>query len=283
MAYWKRRLAGAPKLLALPTARPRPPVQSFRGASRSRRVSRELADRVQALGRAQGATPFMTLLAALDVLLHLWTGELDLVVGSPVGNRDRAELEGLIGLFVNLLALRVDLYGDPEFREVVRRVRQSVLEAQAHQDLPFGRLVEELRPERSLSYTPLFQVAYTFHDVRQAAVELPGLTISPMEIETGTTQFDLILNVEDGPDGMTLALDFNVDLFDGVTISRLLTTLEEILKLAAERQEIRIGELRRRAEELGRDQERSDLETARRQSFRTVRRRVVTGGGDEFS
>jgi non-ribosomal peptide synthetase component F len=229
----------------------------------------------------------MTLLAALDMLLGAWTGEEDLLVGSPAANRDRAELEGLIGLFVNLLVFRVDLGGDPDFREVLRRVRRTTLEAQAHQDLPFDNLVEELRPERSLGHTPLFQVAYTFHDARQTAVELPGLTISPVGIETGTTQFDLILNVEDGAEGMTLALDYNVDLFDGVTVLRLLATLEEILQLVAERPDVRLAQVRARAEEIEqrhRQAAREDLEVARRQSFRTVRRRAVTRApGDENS
>jgi amino acid adenylation domain-containing protein len=279
--YWRRKLAGAPPVLALPFARSRPPVRSFRGATRLRVIPLELAQRVKAMGRSEGATPFMTVLAALDVLLSACAGEEDIVIGSPVASRDRAELENLIGLFVNLLVFRTDLRGDPTFLEVLGRVRQVTAEAQAHQDLPFGMLVEELCPERSLSCTPIFQVAYTYQDARQTSFELPGLTLSPVGIETGTTQFDLILNVEDGPQGMTLALDHSTDLFDGAAVSLLLELFEALLAAVADRPQIRLGEIRSLVEERSagrREAARQALDKARLESFRTVRRRAVTPG-----
>jgi len=280
LTYWKQRLAGAKPAMELPADHPRPPVQSFRGAVRSRLIPRDLAERVKAVGRNEGATPFMTLLAAFAVLLHAFTGERDVLIGSPVASRSHADLEGLIGLFVSLLVFRATLEGDPEVREVISQVRRTTLEAQAHQDLPFGMLVEELRPQRNLSHTPIFQVAYTFQDARQTAFDLPGgLTLSPLGIETGTTQFDLILNVEDGPHGLTLALDHNTDLFESATILRLLACLEGILERAAERPRARLSELRETALEIDRrerEAERAALESARRQSFQMIRRRAVT-------
>jgi len=279
IAGWRRRLAGARPAMALPADFPRPPVQRFRGASHARRLAAQLATRIKQVGRAEGATPFMTLLAALMALLHGATGETDLLVGSPVANRNHADVEGLIGLFVNLLVFRVDLQGDPSFRELLRRVRDVALDAQAHQDLPFGLLVEELRPERNLAHTPIFQVAYTYQDARRTSFDLPRLRMTPLGVETGTTQFDLILNVEDAAEGLTLALEYNTDLFEGATIQRLLAGMEELLGAVAARPDTSLGDLRELAagaEARWRAAARRELETLRQESIKTVRRKALT-------
>src|SRR5205085_3180491 len=159
LSYWKERLTGAPPVLELPTDRPRPKVQNFRGATLAVELPPEITEELKALSRGEGVTLYMTLLAAFQTLLHRYTGQDDITVGSPIAGRNRSELEPLIGFFANTLVLRTDLSGDPSFRELLRRVRGMALGAYAHQDVPFERLVEELRPERSLSHTPLFQVA----------------------------------------------------------------------------------------------------------------------------
>jgi hypothetical protein len=161
LSYWRERLAGAPELLELPTDRPRPPVQTYRGATVPVELSPELLERLQALGRSEGATLYMTLLGAFQVLLSKYSGSEDVVVGSPIAGRTRKEVEELIGFFVNTLVLRTDLSGDPSFREVLRRAREVTLGAYEHQEVPFERLVAELQPERSLSHSPLFQVMFT--------------------------------------------------------------------------------------------------------------------------
>ncbi|RMF36691.1 MAG: non-ribosomal peptide synthetase, partial [Chloroflexi bacterium] len=160
LAYWKQQLSGSPPVLELPTDRPRPPVQSFRGAHRPFMLPRPLSQAIKALCRREGVTPFMLLLAAFQTLLHRYTGQDDISVGTPIANRNRAEIEGLIGYFANTLVLRTDLSGDPPFRELLKRVREVALGAYAHQDLPFEMLVDALQPERDLSHTPLFQVMF---------------------------------------------------------------------------------------------------------------------------
>ena len=178
LAYWKQQLTGAPPL-DLPVDHPRPAVPSSRGARQSLSLGPALTGALEALSRRENVTLFMTLLAAFQTLLHRYTGQADLVVGSPVAHRPRAELEGLIGCFVNILALRADLSGDPPFRELLGRVREAALGAYAHQDLPFEKLVEELRPERDSSHTPLFQVLFALQNAPGSSLELDGLTLEP--------------------------------------------------------------------------------------------------------
>ncbi|MFL5539299.1 MAG: condensation domain-containing protein, partial [Longimicrobiaceae bacterium] len=164
LSYWRERLAGAPELLELPTDHPRPAVQTYRGATVPVGLSLELLERLQALGQSEGATLYMTLLGAFQVLLGKYAGSGDVVVGSPIAGRTRGEVEGLIGFFVNTLVLRTDLGGDPSFRKVLRRVREATLGAYEHQEVPFEKLVAELQPERSLSHSPLFQVLFTLQN-----------------------------------------------------------------------------------------------------------------------
>ncbi|MEA2693226.1 MAG: hypothetical protein QOJ16_2613, partial [Acidobacteriota bacterium] len=225
LAWWRERLAGAPGLLALPLDRSRPPVHTFAGARRFRRLPPELGEALARLGRSLDATPFMVLLAFWKVLLLRHTGEEDLVVGSPVANRTRRETEGLIGFFVNTLALRTDLSGNPGFAEVARRVRETALGAYTHQDLPFEKLVEELQPARSLRHTPLFQVMLVAETTPASASPSSGLHALEMEVlavDNGTAKLDLTLVVQEGPDGVELGFGYNTDLFFATTIERLL-------------------------------------------------------------
>ncbi|HEX3556709.1 MAG TPA: amino acid adenylation domain-containing protein [Thermoanaerobaculia bacterium] len=253
LAYWRQALAGVPPLLDLPTDRPRPRVQTFRGDRRTLPFPAELAAAVRELGRAAGLTPFMVLLAALQLLLHRYSGQAVVAVGSPVAGRSRAETEGLIGFFVNTLVLAGDLAGEPGFRALLARVREAALGAYAHQDLPFEKLVEELAPERNLAHAPLFQVLFSF----QAAAAAPrvaggeaagaaagdGLALAPLEADMAAAKFDLTLAVEEGAHGFAAALEFNTDLFDAVTAGRILAQLRHLLAVAVADPETPVGEL----------------------------------------
>ncbi|HEX7940824.1 MAG TPA: condensation domain-containing protein, partial [Gemmatimonadaceae bacterium] len=197
LAYWTRALAGAPPTLELPADRPRPAVRTARGEQLTRVLGGELTTALRALSRKEGATEFMTLLAAFGALLARYSGQHDIVVGSPIAGRNRAELEGLIGLFVNTLVLRVDTGGAPSFRELVGRVREVCLGAYAHQDLPFDKLVEVLKPERELNRTPLFQVMFALQNVPTAELDVAGMTARPVGIHSGIAKFDLSVFVLD--------------------------------------------------------------------------------------
>jgi len=195
IAYWRQRLGGAPTSLPLPVDRPRPAVPSYRGAQLSVLLSPALARDLAQLARRQEATLYMVFLAALQALLARLTGEVDIPVGSPIANRNRAEIEPLIGFFVNTLVMRGDLAGDPAFRELLARARRTALEAYAHQDVPFEQIVEDLHPERHLAVNPLFQVMYALQNAPLDSLDLPGLSFSGLELATVTAQFDLELNV----------------------------------------------------------------------------------------
>ena len=229
LAYWRERLEGAPPLLRLPIDRPRPAVMSYRGEVRFFKLPAQLWGLLGAVARSEGATLFMTLLAAFQVLLSRYSGQTDVSTGTPIAGRNRREIEDLIGFFVNTLVIRSDLAGDPQFSTLVRRVRETTLGGYAHQDLPFEKLVEELEPERDLSYSPLFQVMFVFQNAPQGAVEIPGLAMSPLEIDNATTQFDLTLSLWEAPEGVTAGLEFNTDLFDGTTVGRLQGHFEALL------------------------------------------------------
>ena len=186
LSYWKNQLADAPAVLELPTDRPRPPVQSYRGARQSMVLSGELNEALKTLSRQQGVTLFMTLLAAFQTLLHRYTQHDDIIVGSPIAGRNRTEIEGLIGFFVNTLVLRTDLSADPSFRQLLGRVRKAALDAYAHQDLPFEKLVEELHPQRNFSHSPLFQVMFAFQNVPMTELRLTGLTVNSLKADRET-------------------------------------------------------------------------------------------------
>jgi amino acid adenylation domain-containing protein len=233
LAYWRQRLAGAPPLFELPTDRPRPPIQTYPGDIRTLHLPGPYLRELRALSRREGTTLFMTLLAAFEVVLQRYTGREDIVVGTPVANRHRAELETLIGFLANTLVLRTDLGGDPPFREILARVRETALGAYEHQDLPFERLVEELKPKRDLGYTPLFQVMF----VQQAAPwELPENHGALESLKVGgiraLSRFDLELYAIELRDGMDLALEYNTDLFDRTRMLRMLGHMQTVLDAA---------------------------------------------------
>ena len=228
--YWKTKLDGAASLLALPTDRPRPAVQSNRGASVDIEFSPELTTAIKDLSRQEGTTYFVTLLAMFNTFLHRYSGQDDISIGSPVANRSRAEIEGLIGFFINTLILRTDLSGDPSFRELLGRVREVTLEAQAHQDLPFEMLVDELQPERDMSYTPLFQVMFALQNAPTQALRLPDLTLDQIPVHSETSEFDLTLIMNDGKTQFGGALEYNTDLFDADTIELMMAHFQRLLE-----------------------------------------------------
>ena len=239
LAYWKQQLQDSPPLLELPTDHPRPRVQTFRGAHQSLLLPKAIGSALNALSREEGATLFMTLLAAFKVLLRSYTSQDDVIVGTPIANRNRLEIEKLIGFFVNALVLRTDLSGNPTFRELVRRVREVCLGAYVYQDLPFERLVEELHLERDLSRNPLFQVMFVLQNASVQAIDIPGLSLSPVVADVGTTHFDLTLHIVDTEQGLIATAAYNTDLFDAATMTRMLghfqTLLEAIVKSPAQR------------------------------------------------
>ncbi|MCP4655645.1 MAG: amino acid adenylation domain-containing protein, partial [bacterium] len=234
LRYWQERLAGAPPSLDMPTDRPRPAVRTVAGGRHDLCWSGSLHQEIVELGRREGTTPFMTLLAALKALLYRLTNQDDVVVGSPVANRGRRELEGLIGMFVNTLVLRTDLSGRPSFRRLLARVRTGALKAYAHQDLPFERLVDELEPERDLSRTPLFQVMLALHNGTRPRPSLKELSLQVEGIESRTSKFDLSLLLAD--DGVELrgSIEYSTELFDASTIARLAGQLTAVLTSAAD-------------------------------------------------
>jgi len=221
LSYWKHQLAGI-SALDLPRDRPRPAIQTYRGDKQSLVLPQTLSNQLQGLSRKEGVTLFMTLLAAFQTLLHRYSGQDDIVVGSPIAGRTRSETEGLIGFFVNTLVLRNDLSGNPPFRDLLHRVRQMALGAYEHQDIPFDKLVEELHPDRDLSRSPLFQVMFAFQNAPRQSRELPGLTVSPVEIINETAKFDLSLYTWEEKEGLRARLEYNTDLFDAATIHRML-------------------------------------------------------------
>jgi amino acid adenylation domain-containing protein len=230
LKYWREKLSGAPPLLELPADRPRPSVFSGRGSVAQVEFPAQLSSRLQKLGQGEGATLFMTLLAAWQVLLHRYSGQTDISIGAPVAGRRHGEIEGLIGFFVNTLVLRIDLSGNPNFRELLRRVREIVLEAHAHQELPFEKLVAELSVERSQSYSPLFQNMLAFMD-QPRPWKLEGLEASLISTHTGTAKFDLLLELGMDQAGKLKGnLEYSLDLFDKSTVLRMISHLQTLLE-----------------------------------------------------
>ncbi len=239
LSYWQERLANAPTFLPLPTDQPRPAVQTFNGANLEFALSVELTQQLTKLSQKQGCTFFMTLLAAYNTLLYRYTGQTDILVGTPIANRDRTEVEGLIGFFVNTLVMRTEVLGDRTFNELLTHVRETALSAYAHQDLPFEMLVEALQPERDMSHTPLFQVMFVLQNAPISEIQLTGLTVSELPIESSTAKFDLTLSMENSPTGLVGVWEYNTDLFSRSTIERMtghfVTLLEAIVANPQER------------------------------------------------
>ena len=244
LSYWKHQLSGAAPSVDLPLDHPRPAMQTFHGATQTFMIEQSILDRVRHLSHDQGATPFMTLLAAFSVLLSRYSGQEDLVVGSPMAGRNHPEIEKLIGLFVNTLVLRTDLSGNPSFLDLLRRVRETSLSAYAHQEVPFERLVEELNPERDLSRNPLFQIMFSLQNVPRDKWQLPGLTLSPFTMESGTEKFDLSVNLVEKANGLKVSFSYNTDLFEAATIDRMAGHFQRLLKGIVANPAQRISELR---------------------------------------
>ena len=242
--YWTRQLAGVPAL-ELPTDRPRPAVRTARGANRTFAVTPALTEAIDALGRRHGATTFMVLLAAFQTLLHRYSGQDDFAVGTPIANRNRAEIEGLIGYFVNMLALRADLSGDPSFIELLERTRQVALEAYEHQDLALDKLIEVLQPPRDLSRTPLFQVMFVLQNAPQHDLGRGDVTVEPLFVGqgNGTAKFDLTLALEEQGAGLAGGVEYNTELFDEATIVRLLDQFQTLLEGIVAQPESRLSQL----------------------------------------
>jgi amino acid adenylation domain-containing protein len=241
--YWQQQLGGNLPILELPTDYPRLPMQTFAGRKHSFIISRSLTENLIAMSQQEGVTLFMTLLTVFQILLYRYSGQEDICVGSPIANRNRSEIEGLIGFFVNTLVLRTDLGNNPTFRELLQRVRQVTLGAYAHQDLPFEKLVEELQPERSASHTPLFQVMFALQNTPIPSVELPGLTLSTVELNAETAIFDLSLLMQETEQGLMGSLEYNRDLFDAETIARMGEHFQNLLQAIAINPEKRLSDL----------------------------------------
>jgi hypothetical protein len=232
-SYWAKQLEGAPPILRLPTDRPRRPVQRHEGAHHPLSLDRALADELVAVGRSEGATFFMTMLAAFATLLYRLSGEPDIVVGSPIANRNNVEVEGLIGFFTNTIALRTSLAGNPSFRQVLSRAQQAALGAYAHQDLPFEKVVETVRPKRDPSYNPLFQVNFRAQEAQRRALVLDGMRTELIPVDIGFSRFDFALELELREDALVGYFEYDCDLFDQESVAGFAEDLGSLLAQVA--------------------------------------------------
>ncbi|MDY7024682.1 MAG: condensation domain-containing protein, partial [Cyanobacteriota bacterium] len=249
LSYWKQQLTNLPTL-NLPTDYPRPVHQTFRGKTDSLTISKELTEALKQLSRQQGVTLFMTLLAAFKILLHRYSRQNDIVIGSPIANRNRPEIESLIGFFVNTLVLRTDLSGNPSFQEVLNRVREVTSGAYQHQDLPFSKLVEELQPERHLSHNPLFQVMFQFqNEVYQLqnssnlALQIPDLQINQFWVDPESTKFDLTWHLIERELEILVVVEYSTDLFKLETITRMLGHFQMLLSEIITNPQVKLSNL----------------------------------------
>jgi amino acid adenylation domain-containing protein len=250
LSYWRGQLADAPPLLELPTDRPRPTFKTFHGANVTLSFSKSLSKEITQLGRREGATLFMTLLSAFFALLHRYTNQEDILAGTPIANRNRAETESLIGFFVNTLVLRARFSDAMTFRELLGQVRETALEAYAHQDLPFEKLVEELQPERALSHSPLFQVMFHLQNAVTERLNLSDLSMSQLEVETQTAKFDLLLSMAESKDGCFAGgLNYNTDLFDEATVRRMARHFKRLLEAAVSNPDEQVSRLQMLSED----------------------------------
>src|SRR4028119_73005 len=228
--YWKQQLSSSLPILQLPIDYPRPSVQTYPGVYQSLELSLDLTEALKALSQQEGVTLFMTLLAAFQTLLSRYSGQEDIIVGTPIAGRNHVETEGLIGFFVNSLAIRTNLSGNPSFRQLLSQVREVTLGAIDHQDLRLEKLIEELKPERDLSRSPLFQVMFVFQNTPSLPWKLPGLTITPLEVHSGTSKFDLTLALKETSEGIKGRIEYNTDLFEATTITRMLGHFQTLLE-----------------------------------------------------
>jgi hypothetical protein len=277
LGYWKRQLAELPTL-ALPTDHPRPVALSGRSAIHTLALTRKQLNALLALCAQTDATLFMLLLAGFGVLLRWFTDQEDIVVGADIANRTQGEVADLIGFFVNLLVMRVDLSGDPTVRELLLRVRTICLEAYAHQDLPFELLVDTLQPVREIGRAPLVQVVIVLQNAPLPAVALADLTLEPLDIETGVAKFDMVLNITETPAGLRGGLKYNVDLFESATIARLMALFESLLMLMADQPQAQLHDLIAQLTAAARQHQLAQvqqLKAARQQTFQARKRKLV--------
>jgi amino acid adenylation domain-containing protein len=281
LKYWREQLKDAPLALELPTDYPRAAVHSARGARHYFELSPSLAKSLEELSRTQGGTLFMTLLAAFQVTLHYYAGRDDLLVGTDVAYRNLAETEGLIGLFVNQLVLRADCSGNPTFRELLQRTREVTLGAYTHQDVPFDKLVEALKPERDISRNPLFQVMFVFDDAGAQPLHLEGLTLSLQELDNGGSPFDFSLLISKTSHAIKALFRYNADLFKPHTMSRMAEHFETLLSTVVARPEARIEDLREVLTGVDRQRQAASvqaLQRARLQKYQQIKRKAVLSG-----
>jgi acyl carrier protein/SAM-dependent methyltransferase len=277
LAYWKARLDGAPPLLSIPTDRPRPAVQTFRGATQGIALSQRLADGIQLLSKQQGVTLFMTMLAAFQTLLRYYTQQSDIVLGTDVANRTSVQTESLIGFFVNLLILRTDLSGDPTFHELLGRVREVALGAYEHQDVPFDKLVEEFQPERSLSHTPLVQVLFVQQNTPRQNSNLPGLKLSAFKMDVAS-KFDMAVFVSGTDKSLALSWLYNPDLFDASTIARMAELYQTVLEKMASNPDMKLSSLLEFLAEIEQQQrltEEKQYQEATLSKLKKIKRRAI--------
>ncbi len=241
--YWKEALEDAPELLQLPTDYPRPHIQSYQGSSADFSLSSEISSKLQQLSRNSGTTLFMTLQAAFATLLYRYSGQSDILIGSPIANRNRREIERLIGFFVNTLVLRTRFEDNPSFQELLTQVRETTLRAYEHQDVPFEQVVGALQPERSLSHAPLFQVMFVLQNAPMGKLDLPGVSLSQFNQQSTVAKFDLTLSMRETDQGLVGTWEYNRDLFDGSTIARMATHFQNLLSAIVENPQISVGEL----------------------------------------
>ena len=283
LGYWRKQLAGM-AALQLPTDRPRPANQSFRGYYQSWTLPLSETEQLNAFSRQEGVTLFMTLMMAFQILLHCLTQQTDIVVGTDVANRNRTQIEKLIGFFINQLVLRLDLSGDPTLRQLLQRVHQMTLEAYAHQDLPFETLVAELQPERAPNKTPLFQVKLVLQNYPSSGLGISSLTLDPVLIPVHTSKHDLLFNIYETEQGLAGVLEYDTSLFEARTIARFLRHYETILNHLVSQPDMKLKAIANVIAQLDEQQwtnNEDELHKASLQKLRSIKRRPFTGSASE--
>lgn len=278
VSYWKKQLAGELPVLSLPTDRPRSAVEGASGGSHSFTICEELYDGLKGLARQQGVTLFIVLLAGFEALLHYYSGQDDLVIGTDASKRDRIETEGLIGFFINQLVIRADLSGDPGFQELLMRTKAVALGAYANQDLPFDRLVEAIRPERKLNTSPLFQVKIVLQQTQSSGAALSGLKLMPLEISNGAAQLDLILNLVGTERDLAGVLEYNTGILLPSTIADMTENFALLLNQVVAAPDIKLNALKELLAESDRQRRRlkeEQLKNARLHKFKTMKQKTT--------
>ena len=240
LTAWERQFGDNPPLLELPVDDWRDAGRPARAARQSLMLSREMTQELRALSQRESATLFMTMLAAFECLLHRYSGQVDMVVGTGVANRNRREIEELIGFFINMLVVRTDLSGNPTFKQLLARVREATLAAYMFEDLPFEKLVETLSPDRSVAGTSLLKLAFWHQSVPMTSFSLEGLTFTPLELNIEMIYFDLMVEILERDEGFTIRLSYNTNQFTSETIARLLTHYEALLQSVVDQPELRL-------------------------------------------